>query len=81
MKRSAGVAGASARLLLKKSEVCRLLSVSGATLERLLDDGRLPAPVWLGATMNSRRWLFSTLQTHVSGLAKSADRAATAVHV
>lgn len=80
MKRSAGVAEAPIRLLLKKCEVCRLLSVSGATLEKMLDDGRLPAPVWLGATMNSRRWLFSTIQGHVSGLARAADRSVNYAH-
>jgi len=79
MKKS-GVPEAPARLLLKKSEVCRLLSVSGATMDRMLDEGRLPSPIWLGATANSRRWLFSTIQTHVSGLAKSVNRTATALH-
>ena len=75
MKRSAFAAEDSARLLLKKAEVCRLLSVSGQTFEKMLEAGRLPAPVWLGATSNSRRWLFSTIQGHVSGLARAADRA------
>lgn len=81
MKRSAMGAEAPTRLLLKKAEVCRLLSVSGQTFEKMIDDGRLPAPVWLGATMNSRRWLFSTIQGHVSGLARAADRSMSHVLV
>ena len=61
---------------------CRITPdlISDYVAEKMLDEGRLPAPVWLGATMNSRRWLFSTIQTHVSGLAKSANRTATALH-
>ena len=79
MKRSAG-AEAPARLLLKKSEVCRLLSVSCGTFEKMLEEGRVPAPVWLGATANSRRWPFATVERYVTGLSRDADRQAVAAH-
>jgi predicted DNA-binding transcriptional regulator AlpA len=79
MKRS-GVPEAPARLLLKKAEVCLLLSVSGATMERMLEEGRLPSPIWLGATSNSRRWIFSAIQGHVTGLARAADRSMSHAH-
>ena len=69
-----------ARLLLKKAEVCRLLPVSGNTFEKMLEEGRVPAPVWLGATANSRRWPFATVERYVSGLSRGADRERMLAH-
>lgn len=75
MRRSAGVAEAPARLLLKKAEVCELLSVGDKTFEKMLDDGRIPQPIWLGSTANSRRWAFATITRYIAGLSREADRA------
>jgi predicted DNA-binding transcriptional regulator AlpA len=74
MKQSAVVAETPARLLLKKREVCSLLNVGPAKLEAMLDAGRLPPPVWLGETPNSRRWPFAIIKRYVASLAKAADR-------
>lgn len=44
----------TASLLLDKSELCKLLRVGVETIERLEQEGRIPAPVKLGP--RTKRW-------------------------
>jgi predicted DNA-binding transcriptional regulator AlpA len=67
--------------LVKKSEICRDWNMSGATFEKLVAAGNLPQPVFLGATLHSRRWYASSIRRHLGSLAASANRpAASLVH-
>jgi predicted DNA-binding transcriptional regulator AlpA len=69
-------------LLMKKCEILRLLKLSPPIFEELLDDGRLPAPIWLGATTHSRRWYASEIYRHLSNLkAAAAKKTASALSV
>lgn len=63
---TATAAAAAAPQLLKKADVCRTLKVSGPTFEQMLADGLLPAPIWLGPTVHSRRWRASVIARHIS---------------
>jgi hypothetical protein len=60
--------------LMKKSTICRELAISPTKFEELLDDGLLPAPIWLGDTPHSRRWRASTIRHHMASLRVAARR-------
>ncbi len=60
--------------LVKKSEICRELAISGPQFEKLLEAGRLPAAIWLGPTPHSRRWYASVIRTHLETLRAMARR-------
>jgi predicted DNA-binding transcriptional regulator AlpA len=66
-----GPARVPSRLLLKKREVCELLSISFDTLDNLVADGHLPQPLQLGSTPSSRRWRFDELKKCISALPRS----------
>ena len=61
-------------LLLKKSDICRDLRVSPIQFEKLLEQGKLPAPIWLSNTPHSRRWYASAIRRHLAVLRASAPR-------
>jgi excisionase family DNA binding protein len=66
---------------MRKGEICRLLKVSPPTFEELLNEGRLPAPIWLGPTTHSRRSYAADIYKHLGSLAATSKRAApTLVH-
>lgn len=82
MRRATAAVQTADHLLMRKGEICQLLRCSAPTFELWLDEGRLPQPIWLGATMHSRRWYASEIHRHLGSLAASAKRsAASLVHV
>ncbi len=62
------------RLLLKRSEVCKALSISGQTLSKMVAEGHLPPPVRLGSTPHSDRWNLATLEQVVDNLPQGDKR-------
>jgi predicted DNA-binding transcriptional regulator AlpA len=62
--------------LMKKSEICREFNVSGPIFEKLVAAGKLPQPIFLGATLHSRRWYSSAIRRHLGNLATNARRPA-----
>lgn len=75
------VAADTTERLVKKSEICRDWNMSGATFEKLVGAGKLPQPIFLGATLHSRRWYSSAIRRHLGSLAADARRpAASVVH-
>jgi hypothetical protein len=71
---AAVVAEHDEQLLIKKSDICRDLRVSGNQFEKMLEAGLLPAPIWLGTTPHSRRWYASAIRHHLSVLRANAPR-------
>ncbi|HIJ80435.1 MAG TPA: AlpA family phage regulatory protein [Desulfuromonadales bacterium] len=53
-------------MLMRKKSVCKMLDVSPATVWRMVQDGRLPAPRKLGE--NSVAWIKSEIEDFVSSL-------------
>jgi predicted DNA-binding transcriptional regulator AlpA len=81
MRSHHAVAADTTERLVKKSEICRDWNMSGATFEKLVAAGKLPAPIFLGATLHSRRWYSSAIRRHLGNLTTNARRpAAAAVH-
>ena len=62
--------------LLKKADLCRQLKLSGPKFEEMLEAGELPQPIFLGATLHSRRWYASAIRQHLAKLTTNARRSA-----
>ena len=60
--------------LLNAREVCRLASMSHATLYRLVKAGRFPKPLRVGPQVS--RWRSDEIAAHVDRLSAERDRAA-----
>ena len=71
--------GANPPPLLTSREVCRLLSVSRATLDRHVRKGALPAPIKIGRGPNPMlRWRASDVHAIIHGAPTLAGLPATA---
>ena len=72
MRSSAAPAEAPACRLLKKSDVCRIYGCSPPEIEKMLKTGRIPPPIMLGYTPQSRRWPLEAIERHVRDLLAEA---------
>ncbi len=57
--------------LLAPREVARLLGISSRSLERLIETGTFPLPIWIGG---ARRWQLESVQAHVAAAPRSRSR-------
>jgi predicted DNA-binding transcriptional regulator AlpA len=68
MKQSAALAETPVCRLLKKRDLCAIHGSSPPEIEKMLKAGRIPPPIRLGETPQSRRWPLEMIERHVREL-------------